>query len=85
MVEFNTTDQQDVTDHAVLWGQAALNTLSPTSVGAMLSRSFYCPAGKELCRAFGKMTIFQLQVIIPVPIEVPTEAQSCAVIYLRYG
>lgn len=85
MVEFNTTDQQDVTDRAVLWGQVALNTLSPTSVGARLFRSSYCPAGKELCKAFGKMTIFQLQVIIPVPIEVPTEARSCAVIYLRYS
>lgn len=85
MVEFNIIDQHNITDHAVVWGRAALVTLSLTSVSAMLSRSFYCPAVQELCRAFGEMAISQFSVVIAVPIEVPTEARSCAAIYLWYS
>lgn len=73
MVEFSTTYQHDITDQTVVCRQVALITLSPTSVSAELSGSL-CPAVQELCKAFGKITSSQLQIIIPVPIQVPTEA-----------
>lgn len=85
MAEFNTTVQQDITEHVFMWEQTALVTLSPTSYSAMLSRSYFCPAVQELCKAFDNMTISQFQVIRLVPIEVPTEARSCGIIYLRYS